>query len=642
MNSESDITPTYRSKTNEDHYQLMIESITDYALFLIDPDGYILTWNTGARQIKGYEAEEIIGKHFSTFYTPEDIARDYPATELTEAKAKGKYEDEGWRVRKDGTVFFANVIIMPVYNEAKEHIGFSKITRDLSEKKKAEDDLYKAFEELKESEERFRYLIEGVTDYAIFMLDPAGNVATWNEGAKRMKGYESHEIIGKYFAKFYNKESIRSGFPEYELQKAKTDGRFEDEGWRYRKDGSAFWANTVLTAIYNHNKHLIGYSKITRDLTEKKKLEQQLFQINEELRESEERSRLLIDSVKDYAILMLNTEGIIMSWNVGAERIKGYKASEIIGRHFSTFYGREAIQSGFPQYELKKAREDGHFEDEGWRLRKDGTAFWANVVITPIFNAENRLLGFAKVTRDLTERRRNEELMLKNSELLKLNNELDNFVYSASHDLKSPIINLEGLLSALEEDMGTTESEKHQQLLTMMRGSIVTLKHVIADLADIVKLKHVKEKPEKVKLLDLLEDVKEGLREKITSSQAEILVDRLEFESLEYTRTNLRSILYNLVSNAIKYAHPQRKPVVILTTSLTPKGERVLSVADNGLGIAPEQKGKIFSMFKRAHDHVEGSGIGLYLVQKILNNSGDRITVESEEGKGSVFRVYFK
>lgn len=624
----------------EEQYRILIDSITDYAIFLLNPEGYISTWNTGAKQIKGYDAEEIIGKHFSIFYTKKDVAENHPAAELSKAILEGKYTEEGWRVKKDGSVFWANVVITPVYNKDQQLIAFSKVTRDLSERKKAEDDLYRAFEELKESEERFRLLIEGVTDYAIFMLDPGGNVATWNHGARRMNGYEAHEIIGKYFSRFYSQEQVEEGFPDYELRQAKEHGRFEDTGWRYRKDGSVFWANTVITAIFNEKNDLIGFSKITRDLTEKLQMEQQLFRVNEELRESEEKSRLLIDGVKDYAILMLNPEGIVMSWNEGAERIKGYKSGEIIGRHFSAFYDRESISKGFPQYELRKAQEVGRFEDEGWRIRKDGTAFWANVVITPIYNSKKRLLGYSKVTRDLTERRRNEELMHKNSELIKINNELDNFVYAASHDLKAPITNLEGLLHALEEDLGE-DFQKHEVLLKHMSGALGTLKNVIADLSDVTKLKHEQEAPEDVQIRDMLEDIKISLQPYIEHTGAVVQCTDMVFDTLRYSRKNLRSILFNLVSNAIKYSNPDRSPIVKISTTITESGVYELSVQDNGLGLAPSQIGKIFSLFKRAHDHVEGSGIGLYLVKRILDNSGDSISVESEEAVGSRFIVRF-
>jgi PAS domain S-box-containing protein len=632
---------SYNSTLPDKYYKLLVETIADYAIFLLDPSGVIISWNKGAEQIKQYKAEEIIGKHFSVFYTAENIERDFPAFELKEALKLGRFEDEGWRVKKDGAVFWANVVITPVYDETKTLIGFTKVTRNLSERKKAEDDLYRAYEELKESEERFRLLIEGVKDYAIFMLDPSGNIASWNEGAERLLGYQANEVIGKFFSRFYCKEDIDRGYPGYELKQARNNARFEDEGWRYRKDGSAFWANTILTAIYNSRKELMGFSKITRDLTDKKRLEQQLLRVNEELKESEEKSRLLVDSVKDYAILMLNPEGMIMSWNKGAERIKGYTAKEIIGKHFSEFYNKEAIEKGYPQFELKQALAAGHFEDEGWRIKKDGNAFWANVVLTPIYSQDRHLLGFAKITRDLTERRRNEELMLRNQELVRINNELDSFVYTASHDLKSPITNLEGLLTALEEDLGDSATQ-HEDLLDRMRRVVSSFKNVIVDLTDIAKLRGEKQPVDEVDLPALVEEVCLNLQDVIDASKAELKVDFSGFSTLYYSRRNLRSILYNLISNSIKYADPQRKPVVSIKTSVADTGEYVIGICDNGLGIEKKHQEKIFSMFKRVHNHVEGSGIGLYIVKRILDNAGDKIALESEPDKGSTFTVYLK
>lgn len=251
-------------------------------------------------------------------------------------------------------------------------------------------------------DERFRLMVEGVRDYAIFMLDPQGRVATWNAGAGRLKGYTADEIIGQHFSRFYPQEALDRGWPAEELRRATADGRIEDEGWRVRKDGSMFWANVVITALRDQSGGVRGFLKITRDLSERKQAE-------EALRQSEERFRLLVEGVKDYAIFMLDPEGRVASWNPGAERIKGYPAEEIIGQHFSKFYPQEAIDRGWPAHELKVARAEGRFEDEGWRLRKDGTPFWANVVITALYDGAGNFWGFSKVTRDLTERKRAEE-----------------------------------------------------------------------------------------------------------------------------------------------------------------------------------------------------------------------------------------
>jgi PAS domain S-box-containing protein len=251
---------------NEERFKLLVESVRDYAIFMLNPDGVVLTWNAGAERFKGYRADEIIGQHFSRFYTPEALAQKLPERELETAREVGVFEDEGWRVRKDGTLFWANVVITAVRNAQGEFIGFAKITRDLTERRAHEEDL-------RRSEERFRLLVEGVGEYAIFMLDPNGRVATWNVGAERIKGYKPHDIIGQHFSIFYPSEAKESGWPDHELREATEKGSFVDTGWRIRKDGTRFWANVTITALRDAAGRLIGYAKLTRDLTDAKRAE---------------------------------------------------------------------------------------------------------------------------------------------------------------------------------------------------------------------------------------------------------------------------------------------------------------------------------------------------------------------------------
>ncbi|TFW25551.1 PAS domain-containing sensor histidine kinase [Massilia arenosa] len=249
--------------THEQRFELLVSGIRDYAIYLIDPQGYISSWNTGAERFKGYTAQEVIGTHFSQFYTPEDRAAGLPARALATALAEGKFESEGWRVRKDGTRFWANVVIDPVYAPDGSLVGFAKITRDITEQRLMQ-------EELLASEQRFRILVQGVTDYAIYMLSPAGQVTNWNAGAERIKGYAAHEVIGQSFGMFYTPEEQAAGRPQQVLAQAARDGKFEGEGWRMRKDGTRFWAHVVLDAIRDEHGQLIGFAKITRDITEKR------------------------------------------------------------------------------------------------------------------------------------------------------------------------------------------------------------------------------------------------------------------------------------------------------------------------------------------------------------------------------------
>ena len=263
--------------------------------------------------------------------------------------------------------------------------------------------------------EEFKILVDGVRDYAIFMLDGNGRVTTWNSGAERLKGYKGDEIIGKDFSIFYTEEARQAGHPKRLLETALREGRVEEENWRVRKDGTRFWASVIITAIRNESGTLIGFAKVTRDLTERRlaeeKREAERHEAERVLRESEEMFRLLVDEVRDYAIFFLDPEGHVMTWNAGAERIKGYRADEIIGQSFVRFYLPQDVVAGVPSRLLRRATEEGVATDEGVRLRKDGSRFWASVVITALHDKSGRLRGFAKVTRDITEQKHAEQSM---------------------------------------------------------------------------------------------------------------------------------------------------------------------------------------------------------------------------------------
>jgi PAS domain S-box-containing protein len=266
--------------TEEQRFQYLISGISDYAIYMLDTGGHVSSWNTGAQRFKGYIAPEILGKHFSRFYTPEDQATNLPAHALNTALTEGKYEAEGWRMRKDGTRFWASVVIDPIYDEHNRLLGYAKITRDITAKREAE-------KALRASEERFRLLVQGVTDYAIYMLSPQGEVTNWNVGAERIKGYRAEEIVGQHFSRFYTDEDREGGMPQRALATAMRDGRYEAEGWRRRKDGTRFWAHVVIDAIHDDSGELIGFAKITRDLTEKKAAADALAEANAALFQSQ-------------------------------------------------------------------------------------------------------------------------------------------------------------------------------------------------------------------------------------------------------------------------------------------------------------------------------------------------------------------
>jgi PAS domain S-box-containing protein len=262
--------------TDAQRFELLVTSVKDYAIYMLDLDGFIVSWNAGAERFKGYTSREVIGKHFSMFYTEEDKRTGLPQKALAASADIGTFEAEGWRVRKDGSRFWANVVVDPIRDASGELVGYAKVTRDISERKAAE-------EALRQSEQQFRLLVQGVTDYAIYMLSPAGEVASWNAGAERIKGFQAPEIVGNHFSRFYTEEDRAKGMPARTLAIAAKEGRVELEGWRVRKDGSQFWAHVVVDAIRSGTGQLVGFAKVTRDVTERRNAEAALDQANQAL-----------------------------------------------------------------------------------------------------------------------------------------------------------------------------------------------------------------------------------------------------------------------------------------------------------------------------------------------------------------------
>jgi PAS domain S-box-containing protein len=272
-------------RVQSDPFKLLVQSIVDYAIYMLDPKGFVTSWNSGAERIKGFQTEEIVGQHFSKFYTEEDREAGLPQKVLDTAKREGKYGGEGWRVRKDGSRFWASVVVDRINDDKGKLIGFAKITRDMTEQREAQQALLNA-------ERTFRILVQGVTDYAIFMLDPDGRVTNWNSGAQRIKGYKPEEIVGEHFSRFYTPEDFDAGVPARAIETARSMGRYEAEGWRVRKDGTRFWASVVLDAIKDEDGELIGFAKITRDMTEKREGQLRLEESREQLFRSQKMEAL--------------------------------------------------------------------------------------------------------------------------------------------------------------------------------------------------------------------------------------------------------------------------------------------------------------------------------------------------------------
>jgi PAS domain S-box-containing protein len=487
-------------------------------------------------------------------------------------------------------------------------------------------------------DDSFRVLVESVKDYAIFMVDCQGRVQTWNAGAEIIKGYRVGEIVGKHIGVFYTPEDRARGHAKELLDAAASEGRVEEEGWRVRKDGSRFWADVVITALRDQAGNLSGFAKVTRDLTERRNAELKRRQNDEALLHSEERLRLLIDAVEDYAIFMLDPQGHVATWNSGAERLKGYPAGEIIGEHFRRFRLEEDVRAGRCEQELEAAARDGRLEEEGWRVRKDGTTFWANVVLTAIRGPAGNLLGFAKVTRDLTDRRRLDDERLKRARAEEAVRLRDQFLSIASHELKTPLTTVQIELQGLQECGGVGDDRFVKRVGRAARNTD-RLAALVESLLDVSRIAagSLTLKLEPFDLSQTLEQLVDGLDEAAAKVGSDLTFATTGPMHGCWDRLRLEQVVLNLFSNALKYG--AGGPV---TLSLSADGaDALIEVSDKGPGIPERDLARIFGRFERASSerHYGGLGLGLYVSREIVEAHRGTISVRNLPGGGASFTV---
>jgi PAS domain S-box-containing protein len=494
------------------------------------------------------------------------------------------------------------------------------------------------FEASKSTEGRHRMLIDAVIDYAIYMLDPDGTITSWNPGARRFKGYEESEIIGENFSRFYTEEDRKAGLPQRALETAEREGKFEHEGWRVRKDGTRFWAYAVIDPIRDSRGRLIGFAKITRDLTERQKAEAAL-------RESQEQFRLLVQGVTDYAIYLISPEGYVSSWNSGAQRIKGYAPEEIIGQHFSRFYTEEDRKAGLPELAIAAARRDGRYEREGWRVRKDGTKFFANVVVDAIHNPDGSLLGFAKITRDITERMNAARELEETREVLLQAQKMEaigHLTGGIAHDFNNLLMAIQGSLELLRRRVPADDPKVAQlidnALQGAQRGAALTQRMLAFARRQELTLTPLDVRSVVQRMTNLLQ----------SSLGPSIRIETRFPPQLPKVNADANQLELAILNLAINGRDAMPKGGVITigaeersdVPNLAPGRYLCISVTDAGVGMDEETLKRATEPFYTTKGVGKGTGLGLPMVHGMAEQSGGKLVLKSRPGQGTSAEIF--
>lgn len=630
---------------SEERFRQMVTSVVDYAIFMLDIDGRIVSWNAGAARIQGCQAEEIIGQHFSCFYPAADLDNGKPWRHLEVASAEGRVEDEGWRVRKDGSSYWASVVITAIRDAAGKLIGFSEVARDLTAHRKLEEAMRHKNVELEQ-------LFESAPD-AGMLVDDAGLIRRVNARTEAMFGYHRDELLGNPIEmllpeRFHERHVAHRD--RYLAAPRRRPMGADLELFGCRKDGVEIPVDVTLSPVDTDQGRLV--LGVVRDLTDRVRAE-------EAFRRGEARFETLVNSVVDYAIIMLDPDGRVNSWNTGAERIIGYAAEEIIGQHFSVFYYREDTERSKPQHELEVAAAAGRYEDEGWRIRKDGSRFWANVVVSAVRDRTGELIGFSKITRDLSERKRLEVELTDARAMAEQSNRMKTeFLAKMSHELRTPLNSLLILARLLADNAGDNLTPKQIQYAQTIHAAGTDLLDLINDLLDLAKI-------ESGTVTLILGDERfSDLRDYMKHSFEQIAHDkRLEFEIIidEHLPATIRTdgrrlhqILRNLLANAFKFTRKGRVSmrVTAAKSGWTPghaqlnAAEAVVafSVTDTGIGIPHDKTEAVFEAFQQLDEGASrqygGAGLGLPICRELTRLLGGQLRVRSEPGQGSTFVLY--
>jgi PAS domain S-box-containing protein len=617
-------------KGTKPDFNSLLANETPDAIVITNPGGTVVYWNNRAEAVFGYGRAEAIGQSLNALVDPPD----QPTQEREDPRQRletGIVTIEAVRQRNDGSVVYVDISSKAVRNPEGEIVFLLSSIKDVTH--------LKVLRDAKFVYSKFGSLLESTPD-GIVMANVTGRIVFTNSQADKLLGYERKELRGKLVEELLPERfrGAQVDHPGYRAAFfAEPRARAIGAGlelYALRKDGSEFPVEISLSPFETEAGILVAGT--IHDNTERKRAE-------EVLRQSEERFRLLVEGVQEYAIFMLSPQGNVVSWNKGAERIKGYKADEIIGKHFSCFYTPEAIALGKPEEELRIAMEHGQMSEEGWRLRKNGQTFWTSVVITALFDKAGSLQGFAKISRDMTETKQAEQalndknikLQENAQELARSNRDLQQFAYVASHDLQEPLRMVASFTQLLAKRYQGKLDQDAQDFIKYAVDGATRMQALISDLLAYSRVDR-QEKPFKLTNCDaILEQVLANLKLAISDSGAVITHDPLPVMMADAAQ--LGQLFQNLLGNAIKFR--SEKPTRVHLSSERHGNGWKISVQDNGIGISLEYRERVFLIFQRLHTTAEypGTGIGLAICKKIVERHGGRIWIESPPGGGSIF-----
>jgi PAS domain S-box-containing protein len=618
----------------EKWFAATLASVGD-AVIATDMNGAVTFMNAPAQSLTRWTLAEATGKSIASVF---DIVNketrcpvQNPVKKVFQAGKVVGLADHTLLLSKSGKEYDIEDSAAPILTDSGEGLGVVLVFRDITDKKRTD-------EKIKRQEELLQLILASVAE-GLVVADTNGKFLLFNAAAEQVLGIGATETAPDQWSAQYGAylPDTVTQYPPGQLPLVRTMRGESVDGVELFVRNPQMPNGRLLyftgRPLKGEDGAIRGGVVVFHDITDRKSTE-------EVLRRSEERFRLLISEVKDYAILMLDPDGVIVSWNVGAEQIKGYRSDEIIGQHFSRFYRAEDVQQNKPAHGLKVAVEQGRYEDEGWRVRKDGSRFWANVVITALHDETGRLYGFGKVTRDITERKRTEELMRQAKEEAERTSKLkDQFLSTMSHELRTPLNAVLGFSDLLADERYGSLNDRQQRYVAHIHTGGKHLLKLISDILDLSKIEagRMELACEDVMVASAFAEVISALYP-LAEKKSQALFQRVEPQlRVHADALRFKQVLMNLVGNAVKFT-PEGGRIELVARQLDSQVR--IEVRDNGPGIAPKQQQRIFEAFVRLAQSgatTEGTGLGLAITSRLVELHGGKLGIESQPGEGTCF-----